>query len=145
MDVVTEGGDVECVTGYHGPTSASATGAGYVRLTIDGVGAAAAGPNASYSYVDLWSQPSSWGGNPPPTNGDTVVIPEGQSIVLDISPPYLYMVVVMGNLTFDRRDIELNTSYIFVQGGSLTIGTEDEPFTQRAIITLHGSRALDAV
>jgi hypothetical protein len=36
-----------------------------------------------------------------------VVIPEGQTVLLDISPPRLYLLLIEGTLIFDRRDIEL--------------------------------------
>ena len=35
--------------------------------------------------------------------------------------------------------MQLDANYIFVMGGSFIVGTEAEPFLQRAIITLHGS------
>jgi hypothetical protein len=38
---------------------------------------------------------------------DTVVIPQGQTVLLDISPPRLYLILIEGTLIFDRRDIEL--------------------------------------
>ena len=44
-----------------------------------------------------------------------------------------------GSLEFDRKDIYLDANYIFVMGGSFIVGTEREPFLQRAVITLHGS------
>lgn len=61
--------------------------------------------------------------------------------MLDYSPPYLYFLLIEGgHVIFDRKDIELNCSYIFVaHGGKLTVGTELEPFLQRAVITLHGN------
>ena len=135
------GRKITCITGYHGPTNATHSGSAYVLVTIEGVGGGtlAAATEATYSYIDLWSRSSTWGGDAPPIAGDVVIIPEGQSVVLDVSPPYIYMLVIQGHLTFDRVDLSLNTSYIFVQGGALTIGTEDEPFLQRATITLVGT------
>ncbi len=37
----------------------------------------------------------------------------------------------------------MNATYIFVSGGRFEVGTEAEPFTQRAVITLHGDRWKD--
>jgi hypothetical protein len=60
--------------------------------------------------------------------------------MLDYSPPKMYFILIEGTLIFDRVDIELNCSYMFVaHGGRLTVGTELEPFLQRAVITLHGT------
>ena len=44
-----------------------------------------------------------------------------------------------GTLEFDRKDTSLDANYIFVMGGAFTVGTEKDPFLQRAVITLHGS------
>jgi hypothetical protein len=87
----------------------------------------------------MWSSPSTWGGNPVPDELSTVVIPAGQNVVLDYDPPVLYMIIVLGSLTFARADIHLQAGYIFVFGGTLTVGTETEPFEQQATITLYGN------
>ena len=75
-----------------------------------------------------------------PIAGDTVWIQKGKTLMLDYSPPKMYFILIEGTLIFDRVDIELNCSYMFVaHGGKLTVGTELEPFLQRAVITLHGN------
>ena len=71
--------------------------------------------------------------------GDTVWIPEGHAVVMDVSPPRLYFLVVQGHLEFARKDLSLGVNYIFVLDGSFAVGTEAEPFLQNAVITLHGS------
>ena len=80
----------------------------------------------------MWSRNTTWGGGPAPLAGDSVWIPPGQTLILDTSPPKLYMLVIQGHLVFDRVDLSLDLNYIFVMGGSLTIGTEREPFLQSA-------------
>lgn len=131
---------VMIATGSHGPTSTSSPGLGLIQLTVAGVGLAAASSDAVYQYVDLWSRYSSWGGHPPPIAGDTVWIQKGRTLMLDYSPPKMYFILIEGTLVFDRVDIFLNCSYMFIaHGGRLTVGTELEPFLQRAVITLHGS------
>ena len=72
------------------------------------------------------------------TTGDTVWIQTGQRLLLDCDIS-VYMLIVQGDLEFDRKDINLNAHYIFVMGGSFAVGSEDEPFLQRAVITLHGT------
>jgi hypothetical protein len=138
-DIDRATGTVQCTTGLHGRTSLAQPGAGPVLLTVAGVGTAAADAAATYEYVDLWSRNTTWGGGPAPLAGDSVWIPPGQTLVLDTSPPKLYMMVIQGHLVFDRVDIDLQLNYVFVMGGSLTIGTEREPFLQNAQITLHGN------
>ena len=42
--------------------------------------------SASFQYVDRWSSVYTWGGNPPPKEGESVSIRKGQTLLLDISP-----------------------------------------------------------
>ena len=55
----------------------------------------------TYQYANLWSRRSTWGGNAPPVFNDTVFIPAGTTVILDVSPPRLGLIVVQGNLVFD--------------------------------------------
>ena len=136
---------VVCVTSSYGVTSASNLGNGPVVLTLPAIGTAAATSNATYEYVDLWSRTTTWGGegNTIPgleTTGDSIWIQVGQRILLDCDID-VYMLIVQGTLEFDRKDIKVDASYIFVMNGAFIVGTEDEPFLQNVIITLHGSPA----
>ena len=142
------GFSISCLTSSYGKTSATNPGNGPVALTLPAVGTAAATANTSYEYIDLWSRYTTWGGeyingvkNTIPgleTKGDSIWIQRGQRILLDCDIK-VYMLIVQGNLEFDRKDIKLDANYIFVMGGSFAVGTEEEPFLQQAIITLHGS------
>jgi len=134
---------VRCTTGSYGVTSLANPGLGSVQLTIASVGTAAATAEATYEYIDLWSRRTTWGGAGYTipgleTAGDSVWIQNGQRILLDCSVR-LYMLIVQGVLQFDRVNINLDANYIFVMGGSFIVGTEREPFMQKAVITLHGS------
>ncbi|MGE3615625.1 MAG: G8 domain-containing protein [Gemmatimonadales bacterium] len=84
-----------------------------------------------------WSDPAAWPGNKVPAAGAEVVIPAGSTIRLDVSPPALRSLTVDGTLEFDRKDLALTSDWIVVRG-ALEIGTEAEPFEQRAVITLTG-------
>ena len=53
-----------------------------------------------------------------------------------MSPPRLHLLLVEGTLVFARRDLHLRATYIMVRGGTLQIGTEAEPFQQKATITM---------
>ena len=143
--VDVQGGRVSCTTGSYGRTSLANPGAGLVQLSVAGLGTAAATAAAHYEYIDLWSRRTTWGGEGYTipgleTRGDSIWIQNGQRILLDCDIS-VYMLIVQGALEFDRKDIFMDASYIFVMGGSFTVGTEAEPFLQRAIITLHGSPA----
>jgi hypothetical protein len=103
-------------------------------------------PGVSWTYRNLWSAKTTWGGNDPPSAGDTVVITAGEHILLDVTPPPLVLVIVLGTLEFlDTADVGLNASYIVVNGGWLKVGTEDTPFMHKATLTLHGPRAMHEV
>jgi hypothetical protein len=112
-----------------------------IALTLPGRGAAVYdGATTSFRYLDRWSELTTWAFNEPPVEGDSVVVPEGQAILVDISPPRLFLGYVAGALVFDRRDLAFNASYIVVHGGALEAGTEAEPFLHKLTITLHGDR-----
>ena len=136
------GATVGCTSGAHGRTTSTSTGVGAVELTVAAtVGTSVATANGTFTYIDLWSRATTWGGDSTnmPIEGDSVWIQPGQRILLDTSPPKLYMLIVQGDLIFDAQDLTLDASYIFVMGGSFVVGTETEPFTHKATITLHGS------
>ncbi|GIL53442.1 hypothetical protein Vafri_9024 [Volvox africanus] len=96
--------------------------------------------SVQYQYIDVWSRNSTWGGGPLPGYEDSVVIPAGITILLDISPPKLYIIVLEGNLIFDdtKEYINLQAHYIIVKGGNFTIGSAEKPYPGRANITMHG-------
>ncbi|XP_051526679.1 fibrocystin-L-like [Myxocyprinus asiaticus] len=96
--------------------------------------------SADFFYIDVWSSPYTWRGLPPPEKGTFAVITTGQTILLDTSTPVLKMLLIQGGrLIFDEADIELQAENILItDGGALQIGTEQQPFQHKAIITLHG-------
>ncbi len=81
-------------------------------------------------YLDRWSDLRTWLHNEPPVEDDLVVIPDGQTVVLDVSPPRLFVLLVQGVLTFGRQDLNLDANYILIQGGQFEVGTPSEPFLQ---------------
>ena len=87
-----------------------------------------------------WSEPITWWGGELPGEGDTAIIPFGHTVVLDVSPPPLDLLLVQGALVFARMDLALTANRIFVaQGASFVVGTEADPFLHSAVITLTGS------
>ena len=106
-----------------------------------GAGASAQGAPAqapaSAVHWARWSDPASWPDGKVPGAGDAVTIGRDRDIVLDVSPPALRSLTVEGKLSFsDTRDIALTTEWIFVPGGELDIGSEAQPYTHQATITL---------
>jgi len=89
-----------------------------VDVTVAGQGTAMGNSTIYFRYLDLWSARTTWAGNEPPVEGDTVIIPEGQAVLLDVSPPRLFLMLVQGELVFDRKDdLHLQATYIWVHGG----------------------------
>ncbi|MSR06991.1 MAG: transmembrane domain-containing protein [Gemmatimonadetes bacterium] len=84
-----------------------------------------------------WSDPAAWPNGRLPAAGAEVVIERGRTITLDVSPPALRGLIVEGTLEFDRKDLSLTSDWILVRG-TLRIGTEAQPFTHNATITLTG-------
>ena len=84
----------------------------------------------------LWSDPSTWSVGALPEEGDVITIGEGMDIVLDVSPPALHGINLNGKLSFaDNKNLELATEWILVRG-ELQVGTESNPYTRNATITL---------
>lgn len=96
--------------------------------------------NTDFWYVDAWSSNFTWGGAAPPGEGEFVVVPQGQLLLLDESTPVLKMILIDGGeLLFDEQDITLRAENILiVKGGRLTVGTEEQPFEHNAVIEMHG-------
>ncbi|RZS92227.1 G8 domain-containing protein [Aquimarina brevivitae] len=84
-----------------------------------------------------WSDPNTWGTDGKPQAGDVVVIPEDKFIYLDEDTPDLASLTIRGGLKFEDQDVTLTSGYVFINGGSLIVGTESEPFANKAIITLN--------
>jgi cell migration-inducing and hyaluronan-binding protein len=83
-----------------------------------------------------WSDAATWPDRRVPRAGDTVTIPTGRDVVLDVSPPALGSLTIDGKLSFaNTRDLELTTEWIVLHG-ELEIGTATRPHTRKATITL---------
>jgi hypothetical protein len=100
-----------------------------------------------YRYVNLWSLEDTWGGEFLPTTGDSVWVPSGMHLLVDVdSTPVLDLVLVEGSLIFPPDDSDstslrtFDATYIFVHEGYLEVGTEDFPYTSKLIITMHGDK-----
>ena len=99
----------------------------------------------AFWYMDRWSSPFTWGCSDDsckPQTGDIVVIPKGQTILLDETTPLLAVLLIDGgSFIWDRKDgIELHMQYGIVNaGGHFEIGTEDDPFCEgTAVIQIYG-------
>lgn len=119
--------------------------AGVVALSLlspIGPTAAAEGDSVTARAVrtlQRWSDPATWGGVLP-SAGQKITIPTGTKVLLDTDTPTLGGVMVNGTLRFARKDLALTSKWVMVHG-TLQVGTSEEPFKQRAIITLTGAES----
>jgi len=98
-------------------------------------------PDTSMATADLsvatrWSDPATWGGTVPADNTD-ILIPRGQTIILDQNVSAATL-TVNGALVCDNRDLALSARWIMVHG-NLECGTAEKPFLNRFDITLTGN------
>lgn len=72
---------------------------------------------------DVWSSQYTWGGNPPPQEGEFVVVPASQTLLIDEDTPVLKMILIQGGtVIFDEKDIHLQTENILItDGGALQV------------------------
>lgn len=130
--------EITCVTGLRRPEDIRTSS---VTVNIPGRGLAVVSDDVKYLYIDNWSALTSWKNQDPPVEGDFVWIPDGQVLLLDVKTPVLTFLLVEGDLYFDRnQDVSIDSFYIFVFGGYMEVGTEEQPYEKSATITLHGGR-----
>lgn len=95
-------------------------------------------PEPPLPGAQRWSDPATWGAAGVPDAGDTVTVPQGETVLLDSSPPPLAGLRVDGTLVFADEDLTLSSDWIMVHG-TLRVGTAEQPFTERATIRLTGA------
>lgn len=86
-----------------------------------------------------WSDATTWDGGIPDAN-DTIIIGEGQRVVLDADVQVTAILVNGGELVVeDTKDIALSADWILiVNGGLFQVGTENSPFQHDFDLTLEG-------
>jgi len=86
-----------------------------------------------------WSDTSNWPNNELPAEGQEVEIKSEWTMILDVSTPKLAKITINGVLVWDKtkNNIELKADNI-LNYGKLVIGKIDEPFTNKAKISLSG-------
>lgn len=73
-------------------------------------------------FVDRWSENATWGNDFLPTEGESIFVPKGQTLLVDISPPIMKLVLVEGKMIFEDKDINFDSHYIIVREGELRAG-----------------------
>ena len=91
-----------------------------------------------------WSNDSAWEelGLNPPSSGETVIIPQGVWMILDMEPPKLDRLYIYGAVevedTPDVGDLVMEVNIVFIQGGSFVVGSQDSPFKNSFELRLTG-------
>ena len=85
----------------------------------------------------LWSDPNTWPNHSVPAAGAAVVVPAGQTVRLDVNPSALRSLTIDGTLEIADQPVALTSDWIVVHG-TLRIGTEQQAYTKKAVITLTG-------
>ncbi|XP_004431348.1 PREDICTED: fibrocystin-L [Ceratotherium simum simum] len=114
-------------------------------------------PRKRPATYNLWSNDSFWRSSREnnytiPHPGANVVIPEGTWIVADTDIPPMERLIIWGVLELEDkrnagaaessyRKVVLNATYIFLQGGRLIGGWEDNPFKGELQIVLRGNHS----
>ena len=100
-----------------------------------------------FRYVNYWSDPVTWGGEYPPIEGESVYVPPGLHLLVDVDEtPKLNAIIVEGSLIFPPNELNrthlrtFDANYIFARDGYIEIGTEENPYTSKLLITMHGSK-----
>ena len=100
-----------------------------------------------YIYANYWTDIDTWSGEFMPADGDSVAIPAGQTLIVDIDrSPKLKAVIVQGAMIFvpdadETHQRTFDAEYIYVdEGAKLEIGTEAARYTSKLTITMHGAR-----
>ncbi|WP_419190820.1 G8 domain-containing protein [Saltatorellus ferox] len=91
-------------------------------------------PHGSANGPVLWSDPATWGGAPP-EYGDSVHVPAGVELVLDLTPRPLAELRVMGHLSVGDAPVRLGVDHVVVMG-VFEVGTAADPCTQPVGIVL---------
>lgn len=59
----------------------------------------------TFAYQSPWSDPETWPGGILPAEGDDVTIPEGELVLLDVHPPKLGTIFVLGQLRISDTQV----------------------------------------
>lgn len=105
-----------------------------LEFRISGNGNVYCGVKFTYGY--RWSNDATWGEDGQPEEFESVWVPKGLVLIVDVpNPPPLKEVIVEGGLVFDpylpctATPQTFDAFWIFANGGNIQIGTEDVPIT----------------
>ena len=117
-----------------------------LEFSIAGFGNVATQGNI-FRYCSAWSQESTWGKLFPPIDGESVAVPKGLCLLVDIDKsPKLKLITVDGGALIFPPDAnpthhrEFDARYIMINNGTMEVGTEKHPYTSKLTITMYGEK-----
>jgi hypothetical protein len=93
----------------------------------------------------MWTDDTTWGGEFAPMYGESIYVPEGLNLYVDVDKTdELNLVMVEGSIIFapeedDNHERFFDARYIFLHKGYMEVGTEEFPYTSKLTITMHGN------
>jgi hypothetical protein len=93
--------------------------------------------------VNAWSDDTTWGGEFAPIEGETIYIPPGLNLLVDVDRTDVLNAVIVEGTLFFAPDADKNheryfdAHYIFVRNGTMEVGTEEFPYDSKLTITMH--------
>lgn len=90
-----------------------------------------------FKYVSVWSDETTWGGEYAPVDGESIWVPRGMNLYVDIDEsPVLNALLVEGSLIFEANADpnhfrSFDAHYIFINKGQMEVGTEEFPYTSK--------------
>lgn len=91
-------------------------------------GRAAISDKVKFKVCYMWSEAATWGGENPPTEGDSAFVNNGNVLCIDddVKEPIKLLTVSDGATVtwLDNKDMVFNARYILVNGGNFAIGEE---------------------
>ena len=96
-------------------------------------------PNIEAGQTANWSDPNVWPDGAP-TSTANLVIGDNQTLIVDVSSIDVNSIKINGELRFEDQDTVVRSSWILVNGGQLTIGTEQAPLASQIEIIIDGQQ-----
>ena len=88
-----------------------------------------------FRYASAWSSDTTWGGEFAPMEMESVFVPEGLNLLVDVdSTPELNLIMVEGAIIFapdpnPKHQRFFDARYLFIHKGYMEVGTEELPYT----------------
>lgn len=130
---------IKCTTGKRPGLVATS-----LEINVKNYGSASLQQKA-FIYVNAWSDDTTWGGEFAPIEMETIYIPPGLNLLVDVDRTELMnAVIVEGTLIFapeanKEHHRYFDAHYIFVRNGTMEVGTEEYPYDSKITITMHSS------